>query len=294
MKRVYYLLVFLVFSIVVAPLALAYSSPGKATAFVNDYTNTLSSNQITSLNNRLESFKQETSNEIAVAIISSLEDETIETYAIKLFEDWQIGEASKDNGVLLLIALNDRRMRIEVGYGLEGALPDAYSYQIVNKTLKPAFQTEQYYEGIDQALDNIIAATRGEYTVEATKDNIWTGELIFYLLIIFIFLLEAFWRYLAKSKAWWQGGLIGLALGLFISFVSSFSLVYFIALSLGLLIFGLVFDYLVSRVFPKPKPRKKGRGGPWFFGGGFGGSSGGGFGGFGGGSSGGGGASSSW
>ncbi len=159
MKRFFFVLSLVAISLAVVLPVLAYSSLGKATAFVNDYTNTLSSDQIANLNQKIEAFKEETSNEIAVAIISDLNGDTIENYAVKLFEEWQIGQADVDNGILLLISLNDRMMRIEVGYGLEGALPDAYSYQIINNILKPAFRQNDYYGGIDKAISSIMSAT---------------------------------------------------------------------------------------------------------------------------------------
>lgn len=280
----------------------AYSNPGPATAFVNDFTNTLSAGQKEELNNKLTRFSSETSNEIAIAIISSLDGDTIEDYAVKLFEDWKIGQAKEDNGILLLVSLDDKKMRIEVGYGLEGALPDAASYQIINNTLKPAFQTGNYYVGINQAVDEMMAATRGEYTVNSNNNNQSGGpgdtfaNLGIWFVIFGFYLIDGVWRFLAKSRAWWQGGVFGSILGLIIAFIFLRTLLYLIILPLIFLVLGFVLDYLVSQVFPKPKPRKKGGSGVWFLGGGSGrgGFGGGGFGGFGGGGSGGGGSSGSW
>lgn len=286
------ILAFLVFSPIFG--VSAYSSPGSPTGFVNDYAGMLSSNEKASLEERLKAFKDETSNEISVVTIKSLDGDYIENYAVKLFEEWGIGSAENDNGVLLLIALDDKQMRIEVGYGLEGALPDAIASQIINNDLKPAFRSGEYYGGIDRAVKAIISATKGEYepSYSAVKNQGWSEDTILFFLVFGFYFLAALWRFLAKSKSWWQGGLVGLVLGFIIALIISASL---IILPLVFLILGLIFDYLVSRVFPKPKTGHRG-GGPWFFGGGGfgGGSSGGGFGGFGGGSSGGGGASGSW
>lgn len=301
MKRFFFVLSLVAISLAVVLPVLAYSSLGKATAFVNDYTNTLSSDQIANLNQKIEAFKEETSNEIAVAIISDLNGDTIENYAVKLFEEWQIGQADVDNGILLLISLNDRMMRIEVGYGLEGALPDAYSYQIINNILKPAFRQNDYYGGIDKAISSIMSATFGEYTnfnsSNVNKANNIGGDVIIFLIFFAFSILNYLYRFLAKSKSWWQGGVIGLVLGIIISLIFSVTLVFFIIIPLALAIFGLISDYLLSRVLPKPKEINRKGGGFWFLGGGGGGSGGfggGGFGGFGGGSSGGGGASGSW
>lgn len=286
----------------------AYFNPGKPTGFVNDYTSTLKPEEISELETKLNQFSKDTSNEISVVIINSLEGDTIENFSVKLFEDWQIGQAKKDNGVLLLIAKNDRRMRIEPGYGLEGALPDITCSQIINKTLKPAFQKDDYFGGINQATEEIMMATRGEYQADPINANAsaltnFFGRISFdSIIFIFIFIfyaISALRRHLAKSKAWWEGGIIGAAIGLFFALIFLRTLVYLLVIPLILALVGFLFDFLVSRVLPLPKPMGKGKGGGfWIFpggsGGGSGGFGGGGFGGFGGGGSGGGGSSGSW
>ncbi|MFA6194262.1 MAG: TPM domain-containing protein [Patescibacteria group bacterium] len=285
--------------------ARAYYNPGKPVSFVNDYAGVLKTEEVTALNNKLSQFNATTSNEIAVVVIKSLQGDTIENFAVKLFADWGIGKEKKDNGVLLLIAIDDRQMRIETGYGLEGALPDATTFQIISKTLKPAFQNNDYYGGIDQAADDIIAATKGEYSAAAAAPSSIPGfaknlsfDTIFFIIIAIFYLLSALWRFLAKSKSWWQGGALGGAIGLIIALIFFRTLLVLIILPAVIGVFGLLFDFLVSRVLPQPSPIKQGRNNLWFFGGGggngFGGSSGGGFGGFGGGMSGGGGSSGSW
>jgi len=283
-------------------LARAYYNPGKPAAFVSDFAGVLTAEQAGALENKLSAFNATTTNEIAVAIIKSLEGDTIENFANELFSDWQIGTAKNDNGVLLLIAINDRQMRIETGYGLEGALPDATAYQIITQTLKPAFQQGDYYGGIDKATDDIMAATRGEYSAASAGSSDFSFshlsfDAVFWLILIIFYLLSALWRFLAKSKSWWQGGIIGGVIGIVIALIFFRTLLILIIFPLSLGAFGLLFDFLISRVLPPPAPIKKGRNNLWFFGGGrggFGGSSGGGFGGFGGGMSGGGGSSGSW
>ena len=113
---------------------------------VNDYANLLSSNERESLEAKLASFQNETSTELAVVIIDSLQEDTIDGFAVELFEDWGIGSQENDNGILLLIALEERKLRIEVGYGLEGASTDIQSGQIIRNTLTPAFKEESYYD----------------------------------------------------------------------------------------------------------------------------------------------------
>lgn len=275
----------------------AYSNPGQPTGFVNDFADILNDNQESQLEDKLSSFKELSSNEVALVTIGSLEGDTIENYAVKLFEDWGIGGQENDNGVLLLVAVSDRQIRIETGYGLEGALPDATAFQIISKTIEPAFREGDYYSGLDKATDDIIAATQGEYEAAPTTPGFLKRinfESLFWLLIFVFYALSSLWRWMAKSQSWWQGGIIGAILGLIIALIFFQALWYISVFVLGGL--GLLVDFLVSRILPAPRPRKNGKG-IWFIGGpgGFGGgSSGGGFGGFGGGRSGGGGASGSW
>jgi len=283
--------------------ARAYSNPGKPTGFVNDYASILQASEVATLEAKLTQFSKDTSNEISVVTIASLEGDYIENYANKLFTDWGIGKDKKDNGVLLLISLAEKKMRLEVGYGLEGALPDATCNQIIEKTLKPAFRSDKYGEGINQAIDQIILATKGEYVADPVSENrsIFSGmsfDAIFFLILVAFYALGALWRYLAKSRHWWEGGVLGFVVGVTIVAIFLKTLLAFSAfIIIGFVLFGLLSDYLVSRVLPKPKASRKGGNDIWFFGGGggsSGGFGGGGFGGFGGGSSGGGGASGSW
>jgi len=139
MRRLFSIFFLAAWFILPKPL-LAYSNPGQPSGLVNDYAALLSPENRAALESKLEAFRDSSSNEIAVVTIKSLDGDAIENYAVKLFEDWGIGTEKNDNGLLLLVALDDRKMRIEVGYGLEGVLPDATANQIINKTLKPALQ----------------------------------------------------------------------------------------------------------------------------------------------------------
>jgi len=291
MFRSSFLLVFLI-----PVLALAYSNPGQPSGFVNDFAGMLSAEQKQQLETKLTDFEKTTGNEIAVATIPNLGGDTIENFAVKLFEEWKIGKAKNDNGVLLLIAKDDREMRIEVGYGLEGALTDAQSYWIIQNIMRPAFQAGDYDAGIIGAVDKILAATKGEYVPSANQQSAknkigWNFNTIetfgFFGLFIFMWLGAI----LARSKSWWAGGVIGAIAGIILIFVFSW-IVGAIAI-LILTPLGLLFDYAVSKTYQKHK--SSGTRFPWWIGG-FGGhgSGGGSFGGFGGGSSGGGGASGSW
>jgi len=281
-------------------VSFAYFNPGKPAGFVNDYAGMLGVDQKQALETKLAAFEKETSNEISVAIIPSLQGDTIENFAVQLFKDWGVGKKNNDNGVLLLIAKDDRQMRIEVGYGLEGALTDAQSYGIINNDLTPAFRQSDYYGGIDKATNDIIAATRGEYSgsgaapaatsggVNPTINQIFGfGWFIFFGLI---FLASV----LGRSKSWWAGGVLGGILGIVVGLLFGFVFVGIATLAVFIPL-GLLFDFVVSRAYQKGKDTGHM---PWWIGGrgprGGGGFGGGGFGGFGGGGSGGGGASGRW
>lgn len=292
-KRFTQLGIVLIAFISCTPIVHAYYYPGDATGFVNDYTGTLSSDQVSELNAKLTSFEQETGNEIAVAMIPSLDGDTIENFAVDLFSGWGIGKKGADNGVLILIAKEDRQMRIEVGYGLEGALTDAQSYWIINNTMKPAFQADDFYAGIDGAVDHIIAATEGEVLPSDTSPSSSKNWDAIFTFGFFAFMWLA--AILGRSKSWWLGGVLGGIVGVIIGIIKGFIVIGFISIAV-LIPLGLLFDFVVSKQYTKGKATGHV---PWWIGGGHGGGrggfgGGGSFGGFGGGMSGGGGSSGSW
>ncbi len=128
-----------------------------------DLTGTLTSQQTETLDARLRAFEDSTSNQIVVLMISTLGSGSVEDYSMRVAEANRIGVKGRDNGALLFIAKDDRRVRIEVGYGLEGALPDITAGQIIRNELGPHFRNGEFYEGINAAVDAMMAATKGEY-----------------------------------------------------------------------------------------------------------------------------------
>jgi uncharacterized protein len=134
---------------------------------VNDLANVLSPEQESALERKLVAYDDSTSTQIAVVLVSTLNDYPIEEYALNLFRTWGIGNAKTNNGILLLAAIEDRRVRIEVGYGLEGAVPDITANTIITNDLAPAFREGNYYEGIDRATNSIQLAAAGEYKAPA-------------------------------------------------------------------------------------------------------------------------------
>jgi uncharacterized protein len=162
-------LLFVLIAFILPIPAEALEVPPRPEGRVTDRTGTLNRQEIAALENKLEAFERETTNQIAVLIIPSLEEDSLEDFSIRLAEKWKIGQRGKNNGIILLIVKQERKLRIEVGYGLEGALPDALAGSIIRDEIAPRFKEGQFYGGIDAGLKAIMAATKGEY--RPTKRN---------------------------------------------------------------------------------------------------------------------------
>lgn len=160
MKRTVFLLFI---ALVFCASASALEVPDRPSFYVNDYAAMLSSASRGGLEERLAGFDRETSNQIVVAIFPSLEGASLEDFSIRLAEKWKPGDAKKDNGVLLLVFRDDRAVRIETGYGLEGALPDALAKRIIENEIVPRFKQGDFDGGVTSAVEAIMQATRGEY-----------------------------------------------------------------------------------------------------------------------------------
>lgn len=132
------------------------------TGRVVDATNTLSKAEQGSLSKKLEAFEQSKGSQIVVAIIPTTGDETIEQYSIRLAESWKIGRDKVDDGIILVVAKNDRKLRIEVGYGLEGVVPDAIAKRIIENIILPEFRSGSFYAGINHGTDVLIDLVNGE------------------------------------------------------------------------------------------------------------------------------------
>jgi uncharacterized protein len=226
MMRKYILLLF-IFSFCVstsfAQKAESTASNTKIAHYVTDETGTLTSSELSSLETKLSDFDKETSNQVVVYMISSLNGESLEETSYDIAAKNGIGQKGKDNGVLLFIVKDDRKLRIEVGYGLEGALPDALAGQIIRKEITPYFKQGEYYKGIDAGVDAIISATKGEYTQDkryAEKENdfgvgvcgipilVFVIFMFFGLSFIFSIIRRIFgWgRVGCGRNSWWNSG----------------------------------------------------------------------------------------
>lgn len=136
---------------------------------VTDLTNTLTREQTNALEQKLLAFEQRKGSQVAVLLVPTTQPEAIEQYSIRVVEAWRLGRQGVDDGVLLLVAKDDRAVRIEVAYGLEGALPDVIADRIVEQVVVPRFRSGQFYEGIDEAVDRITAVLDGEQLPEAAR-----------------------------------------------------------------------------------------------------------------------------
>lgn len=130
---------------------------------VVDYTNTLSADQVNALEQKLVAFDDSTSSQISIVILETTGDRDISDFAFALGRAWGIGNKEFNNGILLLVAKNDRKIFIATGYGLEGALPDALAKQIISSEIKPNFRENDFYRGLDEGTNAIIQAIKGEY-----------------------------------------------------------------------------------------------------------------------------------
>ena len=157
---------------------------------VNDFSNTLSSDEITRLERKLIAYNDSTSTQVTIVMIQSIGPYDISDYAFQLGDKWGIGQKDLDNGVLILAAMKDRKVFIATGYGMEGVIPDILAKRIVDQLIVPNFRMESYYTGLDKATDMIFKLASGEYKADkvATSGE-HGGALIFFLIIIFFFVI---------------------------------------------------------------------------------------------------------
>lgn len=203
------------FSLAVLAQDKVYPDKPNPPRLVNDFAHLLSDAQQAQLEQKLEDFANNTSTQITVVTMSNLGGHDISEYSVHVFNDWGLGQAGKNNGVLMLVALDDgygkRKAWITVGKGLQGVLTDAKSGQIFRNEMVPAFKEKDYYKGLSDASDAIIAVTKGEYTNENKSER--TGERsggrhfpFIVVVIIFIVIIIATRRRGGGGGGGWGGG----------------------------------------------------------------------------------------
>lgn len=188
MKKFIFAIIFFIPFIVQAQLAI----PELWGTRVHDEAKVLSGPFVSQLEQILKTHEDSTSNQIAVLIVPSLEGEIMEEYTFRVAEKWKLGQEKTDNGVLLFIAINDRKARIEVGEGLEGPLPDAICNQIIRNELAPYFRQDNYEGGVMASVNAITKAIAGEYQathVPVQKRRTRGGSLLSTIIILIIIIV---------------------------------------------------------------------------------------------------------
>ena len=163
---------------------------------VNDYGNMISAPVKAELETRLQQFEAAESTQIVILTIPSLQGEPIENFSIRVAEAWKIGHKGSDNGVLLIASRDDHKVRIEVGYGLEGRLTDLLSGRIISDDIVPAFKAKQFDEGFTKGVSSIIAAVHGEYKAKPQSEQ--NGKKpsfpLLFIIFFFIYLISQIFR----------------------------------------------------------------------------------------------------
>ncbi len=283
--------------------------------YVNDFSGVLSNDD--ELDARLEEFASEESTQILVIVTDELPTGTdLETFVPRLTDrnpEWAAGQAEYDNGVIFTVVMDSREMRIDVGYGLEGAIPDITARHILDDEVKPHFAEDDYDGGVEAGVEAIMQAAQGEYSAEGLggttdEDNGIIGTFFTCCCAGFFIVIPYLGAYLGRTKSWWLGGVIGFIFSMVLSIIvagaagglGAIRYASFIIFPPFFTIAGLIFDFIVSKTYKVRKKRGLSTGFFSSFGGfssgGSSGFSGGSSGGFssGGGSFGGGGSSSSW
>lgn len=191
----------------------AYSGP------VTDQAGILSEGDRERLGQKILAYRNSSGNEIGVLIVQSLGDNALENVAVDVFKKWGIGKAQKDNGVLFLVAIEDRKARVEVGYGLEGELTDLEAGRLVSRKSPMAdhFRKNDYAGGVEAVIDGIVVAIGGEYKPAGSDDKeekIRRGFPIFGALFLGMMVLSAIARRRRSLRGgpgnWWMGGMGGM------------------------------------------------------------------------------------
>lgn len=254
------------------------------TGHVVDTTGTLSAEARAGLENKLTAFEARKGSQIVVLLVGTTAPEAIEEYSLRVAEEWRIGRSGVDDGLVLLVALDDRRMRFEVGYGLEGAVPDALARRIIAETIAPRFYEQDIAGGLDAGLDAVIGLIDGESlpVPVAREPDVEPFAALPIILMLALFVAPLFRRLFGSL---FGAMALGAGAGFIVWLVSS---VLFASLIAGAMVFVFALLGIGGRA-----GRWASGGGGWGPPGGFGGGRGGGFRG-GGGRFGGGGASGGW
>jgi uncharacterized protein len=217
-----FVILFAVSAQAVAQRSIEEQLPPKPDKYVTDRAGVLGAERVDALSRKLEQFERDTSNQILVWIDRKVpENFALEDFTVRAAQKWKAGQAKTDNGAILFVFIDDRKLRIEVGYGLEGVLPDITANRIIQNEIVPRFRSGDYAGGIEAGVDAMIAATKGEYKGTGTTVDEQSGRrglpklsgcIVPALFLLIFFVLPAFARKRSRrgrtfgGSGWWMGG----------------------------------------------------------------------------------------
>jgi uncharacterized protein len=178
-------------SVLLAGGAWAEELPPAPVGWFNDYAGLVSPAEARRLDQKLRGLDEETSTQVVVAVFPKLPSPSLEDFTARTAESWRVGRSELDNGAIFFVFVEDRAMRIEVGYGLEGALPDALAGRILREQVSPRFAEGDWAGGLESGIDAIVAAVRGEYTASAPDEprGPSLAAILIVLALVILFLL---------------------------------------------------------------------------------------------------------
>ncbi len=186
----------------------AQDFPSKSNRLVNDYVGIISADEANALERKLIAYNDSTSTQVSIVIIKELNGYEINDYAAQLANAWGIGQSTKNNGVLILVAMQERKTSIQTGYGMEGVLPDAICKRIIEYEIKPSFKNSDYYAGLDLATTAIFKFAKGEYKADHYKKGkkFPTSALVIAIIVLFLLFRNAGKRYQTIDGKGVRGG----------------------------------------------------------------------------------------
>lgn len=199
-----YILLFLIFF----SNSFAQEFPAKSNKLVNDFAGIMSADEVSELERKLVAYTDSTSTQVSIVTVQTLNGYEVNDYTVQLANAWGIGKSEKNNGVLILIGVDERKMSIQVGYGLEGVLPDAICKRIIENEMKPSFKRGEYYAGFDLASTAIIKFAKGEYKADhyKKKKGFPTSALIIAAIVLFLLFRNAGKKYQTIDGKGVRGG----------------------------------------------------------------------------------------
>jgi uncharacterized protein len=186
--------------------------PPPPTAYFNDYAHVVPAGTASQLNQTLEDFERQTSEQIVVAVFPTMQsDSSVDDYAVRVFRSWKVGQKDKNNGAVLFVFVQNHRMFLQVGYGLEGVLPDALCKRIIDEQITPRFKAGDFDGGLTAGVQAILAATKGEYqgngqTVADNNGGNHPDLTLIFIIIIVVVIIAARFAQARQNIVYGSGG----------------------------------------------------------------------------------------